>query len=319
MMVRQFYGRRLSLHACFAITWLLCIGVQADLTIDLTYIGNAGNVADTTGYGAVTSPYYISTYEITVGQYAEFLNSVAQADPYGLYNPSMASGPLGPFLLQSGLEGSYAYTAVSGKEDEPVRYVSFYDSLRFSNWLANGQGTGNTETGSYEMALGDFVERGSNATWVLPTEDEWYKAAYYDPVSGLYYDYPNGTDAIPSEPTDETTPRSMNFGDAPYWQTTGYYTATGETTGISPFGTYDQGGNVREWIETRSVQFPDHIIRGGGFTSDANDLNATTAYGYGPDTEGAGFGFRVAFIVPEPSTVMLLFFGLLSSLLFRKK
>lgn len=296
----------------------LCSGAHADLTVDLTYVGNPGNAADDTGFGAVAYPYYISTYEVTVAQYTEFLNATASSDPYGLYNSSMETGPLGPFITRSGEDGSYSYTTVSGTDDQPVRYVSWYDGLRLCNWMANGQGSSSTETGSYDMAEGTWALRGSNATWVLPTEDEWYKAAYYSASNALYYNYPNGSDALPVEPTDETTPREMNFGDAPYWQGTVYFTSTGQTTAASPYGTYDQGGNVREWTETRSVQFPDHMIRGGAFTQPALYLYSGTTQGTNPDTEGL-IGFRLVYVVPEPSTLLLCLSGLAPLVLLMSK
>ena len=307
----------LRLTACMCL-YAFCLSTNADLVIDLTYIGNPGNDADDTGFGAVNYSYYISTYEITVAQYTEFLNAVASSDPYGLYNPSMETGPLGAFIVRSGEDGSYTYATVAGTEDQPVRYVSWYDGLRLCNWLGNGQGSSSTETGSYDMVEGTWALRGSNATWVLPTEDEWYKAAYYSASNALYYDYPNGTDDVPSEPTDETTPRAMNFGDDPYWQGSVYFTSTGQTTGASPYGTYDQGGNVREWMETRSVQFPDHMIRGGAFTEPALFLYSGTTQGADPETEGL-IGFRLVYIIPEPSTMLLLLFGAAVLALNRKR
>lgn len=73
----------------------------------------------------------------------------------------------------------------------PVNYVSWYDTLRFANWLHNGQltsaqGPSTTEDGAYEMSPASNVLRKSGARWVLPTEDEWYKAAYHknDGVTG---------------------------------------------------------------------------------------------------------------------------------------
>ena len=213
---------------------------SADLTIQMTTVGNPGNSDDAPywdnlHFGGVDYVYQISTYEVTVAQYTEFLNATAASDPYGLYNEYMMGGvQSGDIIAQSGMDGSYTYTAVSGAENQPVRYVSFYDGLRLCNWMANGQGSASTETGSYDMAEGNWVTRGANATWVLPNQDEWYKAAYYDPVNDVYYDYPNGSDAVPEEPTDGTTPRDMNFGDVPYWQGNQYYTSVGETTGQSP-------------------------------------------------------------------------------------
>ena len=217
----------------------------ADVIIDMTTIGNAGNAADSsTGLGSVNYDYQISTYEVTVAQYTAFLNAVAASDPNGLWSSSMGDGGgIGiPIITRSGEDGSYTYTASAGTENEPVRFVSFYDACRFCNWLANGQGSGDTETGSYTLSLEESVTRTANATWALPTEDEWYKAAYYDPETDTYSTYPNGSDDEPIEPADETTTREMNYGGPPYWQGSQYYTAIGETTGRSSYGVYDMGG-----------------------------------------------------------------------------
>ena len=66
------------------------------VTIETVPVGNLGNTADMRynlanrpeGYGAVDYAYRIGTYEVTAGQYCEFLNAVADADAYGLYNTS---------------------------------------------------------------------------------------------------------------------------------------------------------------------------------------------------------------------------------------
>jgi hypothetical protein len=43
------------------------------------------------------------------------------------------------------------------------------------------------------------ITRNGGARWFLPSEDEWYKAAYHknDGVTGNYWDYPTSTDAVP--------------------------------------------------------------------------------------------------------------------------
>ena len=290
---------------------------RADVIIDMTYIGNAGNAADEHwwgSHGSVDYDYQISTYEVTVAQYTEFLNAVAASDPNGLWSASMGDGGgIGiPIITRSGEEGSYTYTAAAGTENEPVRYVSFYDATRFCNWLANGQGSGSTETGSYTLADGYSLSRTATATWVIPSEDEWYKAAYYDPETDTYSTYPNGSDDVPAEPTDETTPREMNFGDDPYWNPDGgsreYYTEIGETTGRSFYGVADMGGNVAEWTDTFEPSNY-RITRGGWLFDYASALSVTGQDPADPTTEGEGFGFRVAYLIPEPSTVALLFLG----------
>ena len=86
----------------------------------------------------MATEYRISTTEVTNAQYAEFLNAKAATDPNALYNTSMGSGFGG--ITRSGSSGSYSYSAIAGRENMPVNFVSFYDSLRFANWLGNGQG-----------------------------------------------------------------------------------------------------------------------------------------------------------------------------------
>lgn len=286
---------------------------RADVLIDMTSIGNAGNAADSsTGLGSVNYDYQISAYEVTVAQYTEFLNAVATSDPYGLWNENMGDGGGLSIvtITRSGDDGDYTYTAAAGTENEPVRFVSFYDACRFCNWMANGQGSGTTENGSYDLSLGVTLTRTIDASWVLPSEDEWYKAAYYDSDTYDYYTYPNGSDDPPLEPTDETTSREMNFGDYPYWQGGVYFTSIGETTGQSPYGVYDMGGNVEEWTDSQAWPSVNRIARGGHLSDPASDLVSTTDDPADPTTEGDLLGFRVAYIIPEPSTVFLCFTGL---------
>ena len=312
-MTNQWGKKALTFIAVFGFLAPFCL---ADLVIEMTTIGNPGNADDepywdNLHYGGVDYVYQISTYEVTVAQYTEFLNAVAVSDPYGLYNEYMMGGMEGSLISRSGSDGSYTYTAVSGAENEPVRYVSFYDGLRLCNWMANGQGSASTETGSYDMAEGNWVTRSTTASWVLPNQDEWYKAAYYDPVNDVYYDYPNGSDSVPIEPSDETTPREMNFGDTPYWQGDQYYTSVGETTGQSPYGVSDMGGNVQEWTESFSPGGGDYrVTRGGMFVSTASALSFSGTAAYSPNVEGAWEGLRLAYIIPEPTTIMLLLSGI---------
>jgi sulfatase modifying factor 1 len=287
-------------------------GARADLTFDLTPIGNAGS-------GGVGYSYSIGTFEVTVAQYTEFLNAKAASDPNGLYNGSMETGPLGAFIVRTGSEGSYSYSAVSGKENQPVRIVSFYDAMRFVNWVGNGQGSGDTENGAYDLSLGIYATRQTNATWVIPSSEEWAKAAYYDAVSNLYHLYPNGSDEVPQEPTDGTTPREMNFGDIPYWHGTVCFTSTGETTGHSPYGVYDMGGNVNEWTDSISDIADFKITRGGSFLSGESALQSSQRTPYEPTIEGDGIGFRVAYIIPEPSTCLLILLGVPVAFVMRKR
>jgi hypothetical protein len=85
-------------------------------------------------------------------------------------------------ITQSGSSGSFSYSVKTGFADKPVNFVSFYDSLRFANWLENGQPTGaqgnaTTEDGAYTITaagiLANSITRNSGATIFLTSEDEW--------------------------------------------------------------------------------------------------------------------------------------------------
>ena len=182
---------------------------QAEITMDWVTVGNAGNANDSTGYGAVSYEYKIGTYEVTAGQYTEFLNAVAATDSHGLYSTKMWSYTDSPQIEQSGNSGSYTYSVASDYANRPASCVSWYDTLRFSNWLHNGQPTGGqttatTEDGAYDMSLGSSVTRKAGAQVWLPSEDEWYKAAYHknDGITGNYFDYPTSSDSVPGRDMD---------------------------------------------------------------------------------------------------------------------
>ncbi|MGE0538503.1 MAG: formylglycine-generating enzyme family protein [Pirellulales bacterium] len=286
------------------------------ITIDTVPVQNIGNSDDTTGFGAVSYAYRIGTYEVTNAQYAAFLNAKAASDPLGLYNILM--GTVHGGITRSGSSGSYSYAAISGREDMPVNYVSWYDSIRFANWLNNGQGSGDTETGAYTLLGGTAtpsnglsITRNVGATWFLTSEDEWYKAAYHknDGDTANYFDYPTSSDTVP---TAEGPPGGSNSAN--------YSGAAGDLTDVgayvdsdSPYGTFDQGGNVWEWNESL-VSGSSRGRRGGSFSYDASVLSASVPDSVGPTYEALNVGFRVA-TVPEPSSLALAGSALLGGLL----
>ncbi len=136
------------------------------VTINTVPVGSAGNANDTTGFGSVAYGYRIGTYEVTNSQYVEFLNTKAKSDPLGLYNTNMGSDARGG-ITQSGVSGSFTYAAKTDMGNKPVNYVSWYDSIRFTNWLNNGQGTGDTEGGAYTILGGTPTP--SNAATITRT------------------------------------------------------------------------------------------------------------------------------------------------------
>jgi hypothetical protein len=263
-------------------------------------VGDSGNAADTTSYGAVADTYRVAKYETTNAQYTEFLNAVAVTDTNTLYNINMAWGGGRGGITRSGSSGSYTYSTIAGRENMPVNYVSFYDSLRFANWLHNGQPTGaqdrtTTEDGAYDMSLGSSVVRKAGAKVFLTSEDEWYKAAYYKGggTSAGYWEYPAGSDTMIVCDFPGATANTANCNDAVANLTDG-----GSYTGsASPSGTFDQGGNAFEWNE--AIIGLNRGMRGGNFLSSWGSLAASfRGNGRFPTSEASPVGFRVASPVP---------------------
>ena len=209
---------------------------------------------------------------------------------------------------------SFTYSAIAGREDKPVNWVSFYDSLRFVNWLENGQpvgpqGTDTTEDGAYtitEMGIVDnSITRNPGASIFLTSEDEWYKAAYYDPLSAKYFASTASSDVWTICAVPGATPNTANcdqvVGDVGDVTDVGSYTAS-----ESPNGTFDQGGNVSEWNEAILPTFPStRGHRGGGYLFNFAALLAQSRPTTGlPSTQSGHIGFRVA-SVPEPTAGLL--------------
>ena len=249
-----------SLLAALSVFVLGTSVTHAAVTFDWATVGDAGNAADplnsgsVPGIGSVADSYQIATKEVNLIQYTEFLNAVAATDLNGLYNPSMASDGNSAGITRSGSSGSYTYSVI-GSGLRPVTYVSWSDSARFVNWLQNGQGAGSTETGVYDMSLTTPVRSGSASFWI-PSENEWYKAAYFQPVAqggdtDSYWLYPTQSNTAPG---NEIGPgaNQANFRDGDFATTPGNNTYSSSQNYLtdggafidsaSYYGTYDQGG-----------------------------------------------------------------------------
>ncbi|MCX6876506.1 MAG: SUMF1/EgtB/PvdO family nonheme iron enzyme [Verrucomicrobia bacterium] len=284
----------------------------AAVNINLVYVGNP-NVNDSrTGFGGVTGAYQIMQYEVTNSQFAEFLNAVATTDPNGLFNVAMGTDARGG-ITRSGESGSYTYAVKANMADKPVNYVSFHDAARFANWLHNLQPTGlqtntTTEDGAYQITGPSVIRNGTATVWI-PTENEWYKAAYYNGAGANYSLYPTQSDTAPTMATvglagDISNPGAnvANYFRGADWNgEDGNVTTVGTAGAASYYGTFDQGGNVAEWNED-----PDGLarrVRGGSFEEPDYTLYAGTSFNVIELEEYDHLGFRLA--VPEPTSPVL--------------
>lgn len=297
----------------------LCLAfatASATVTYETVTVGNPGNLGEWSGEtvpinaadsgngltrwcGAVNYTFEMGKYEVTAGQYVEFLNAVAASDPYGLYHTDMAGAPYRCNIQRSGTDGSYTYAVVDPANwaQRPVGWIEWGSAIRFANWMHNGQPTGpcdatTTEDGSYPI-LGrvtnpdlQTVVRRPGATWVLPSEDEWYKAAYHwnDGTTGNYWNYPTQYGVLPDgfynfgpnndviNPDPGNNSNHYIFGNPEDWciGTPYFRTPVGEfENSASAYGTYDQGGNQWEWTDSwpnlTGTPGSKRIMRGGSF------------------------------------------------------
>ena len=322
------------------LTSLALPNANAAIVYDLVTVGNAGNAADTTTYGGVAYDYQIGKYDVTIGQYTAFLNAVAATDTYSLYNTSMATDLNMAGISRTGSSGSYTYSVINNGGDSsnrPITYVSWWDSARFSNWMANGQPTGaqsstTTENGAYNVngatsgsAPGrNTVNPNTSAapTFYIPTENEWYKAAYYSPVKGGvgspgYYAYATQSDTAPGNNIGPGTNQANYYaGDYAVTQSSSYSASQNYLTDVGAFsgsesfyGTFDQSGNVYQWndLDGLAASGSSRGLRGGNWINNGLGFSSSDWTTGAPSKEGIGIGFRLAspVAVPEPSTLVM--------------
>ena len=292
------------------------------VSIDMVTVGNAGNANDTGGglIGAVAYDYQIGKYDVTIGQYTSFLNAVAKTDTYSLYNSSMGTDLNIAGISQTGGSGSYTYS-VLGSANRPITYVSWWDSARFSNWMANGQPTGaqtstTTENGAYNVngaTSGIAVAKNATnpntsaaPTFFIPNQNEWYKAAYYSPSlnsgAGGYYAWATQSNTAPGNVVGSAANRA-NYTNGVYSVTQSssysasqnYLTDVGAFSGSGSFyGTFDQTGNVFQWNDLDGAPGSSRGVRGGSWYFNALQVSAGYSQTTGSSDENSHFGLRLA-------------------------
>ena len=293
--------------------------------IEWVTVGDPGNTADTdpAGYGAVAASFQIMKYEFTNQLYTEFLTSVAAtSDTYSLYNASMGSDPRGG-ITQSGSSGSYTYSAKTDMGDKPVNYVSWFDAARVSNWLMNGAtSSSSTETGAYTFVGGQTTGTApavnSGATFYVPTEDQWYKAAYYKGggTSAGYWNYATQSDSAPTAVTAGltgigsagSTGNFANYNNNADWNSQdGNVTTVGTNGGPSFYGAFDMSGNLFEWNDLTGAAGSSRGLRGGywgaGLAVGVSSSGGLTSYDVSNEDYAGSIGFRLASPVSGPSGV----------------
>lgn len=269
------------------------------IEMEFVTIGSPGNAGDTRpaanplGCGAVSYEYRIGRYEVTNAQWNTFT--------------AAAGAPTG---------NKEAYYA---GEQMPTTCVSWYEAAQFCNYLTSGDKSAgvyqfsgnNTNPGNFLGVDRDAARATYGAIYFLPTDDEWYKAAYFSGGYTPHYSlYARGTDTAPQAAVE------TNYLNSVPWNV-----GTGT---VEQNGTYDMMGNVWEWNETLGGS--GRCLRGGSYACHSN-VGLPSSYWYGsssgpgqtPTDEATDVSFRVGSIVPEPATMGLLGLGLAALAARRKR
>ena len=225
--------------------------------------------------------------------------------------------------------GGLGITKDTRGPNKPATSVSWFEAAQFVNWLNTS--TGGTPAYKFDdqgvFQLWEPTDAGYNpnnlfrnteAKYVLPSSDEWYKAAYYDAEKSDWNYYPTIGGVTPTSVMSGTDPgtavfrQGLSTGPADIMQ----------AGGLSPYGTMAQGGNVSEWEETESdfmndAPFSRRGRRGGNWNS-LSSLSSNDRFDGLPANGRSGDGFRVI-SVPEPRTLGLLCISLTLNSVHRRR
>jgi len=278
-------------------------GTTNEFTIDFVSISQTNNTADTTGYGAVPYNYRVGRYEISELQ-------ITKATQIGMANVSAG-----------------AWT-----ESQPAANITWYEAAAFVNFLNTNSGKtaayNLTFTTNWSMAVwsseqawtagGTNLYRNKDAFYFLPSENESYKAAYYNPGGSDYFLYPTASNDVPTAVASGT-----GAGTAVYNNAASVPAIVESAGGLSPYGTVGQGGNVFEWNESafdgsNSSSSENRVIRGGSWDFTEFNLRSSFRGAAVPSGEDSDIGFRVA-SVPEPSTYALLLLGAGAAYIWKRR
>ncbi len=286
-------GLLAALFLCAGVSFADTFGSGANsFDIEFVKVGNPGNPPDLqyarlVSYGAVPYEYRIGKYEISE-QMIDKANALG-----GLGITKDTRGP-----------------------DYPATSVTWYEAARFVNWL--NMSTGNMPAYKFDgngnlqyWARNDPGYDPNNslrnrlAAYFLPSINEWYKAAYYDPAMSAYDKYPTGSNSVPD---------GIDFaGDSVFdavFNDGGNQGGPNVVTNVgvpSPYGTFGQGGNVREWLET-GPNTTNRWVLGGGWDDAPSRMTGQTINldPAVPSVRQSNTGFRIMATVPEPTTATLI-------------
>lgn len=149
------------------------------------------------------------------------------------------------------------------------------------------------------------TQKNNKIKYYIPTENEWYKAAFYDASlnngSGGYWEYATRNNTQPSPVNANSVGDGLsgsfgnfaNYNSQAIWNSVaGNVTSVGTNGASSYYGTFDQNGNVYEWTDT--IIGSERIIRGGSWNNAGSVLLSSSRSSIPYETSTNSLGFRVA-------------------------
>ena len=280
-------------------------------TLEFVTIGAPGNPPDTDNrladpLGAVDYEYQISKFETP----CEAMSVALRAG--GL--------PLLPSDFNGGVWCTPGENPLIGSEIRVIHFV---------NWLNTSAGfeppyllnTSQNRKGVFLPWPEDspaynpqYPIRNAGARYFISSADEWYKAAYYDPIGEVYYDYATGSDELPVSVISGTDPGTAIIcasgpGNCAAGNVPNTMVDVRAAGGLSPFGTMGQTGNGSEYEENLAyfrsgvAAIDNPIGDGRGFANWDNRH---------PVLLGIAGVRIVAYTIPEPSGGYLFVLGILA-------
>lgn len=258
-----------------------------------------GGNNSSSSYQVTLSPYYIGKYETTNREYVRFLNEMGNLSEGGVTWVNIVAD------TSCGISGSGPYSVVSGYENRPVVYVSWYGAVAYCNWLSDKNGLSKCYGAYASNGLSRWGTNGANfhpeySGYRLPTEAEWeyayrggntsltnFYSNYYwgdslDATIGINKCWYSGLLPVP------TSHINVGYG------------------GSHPAGLYDMSGNVWEWCSDWYGSYPsgnytdrrgpntgsNRVYRGGCWNGDASNCRSAFRSNDGPGFRGGNLGFR---------------------------
>ena len=235
--------------------------------------------------------FAIGQYEVTVAEFRAFVElSRYRTDAEKVKKSTVYDHHSGRLTSRAGMNWKKNYEGRSAADSDPVVHVSWSDAQAYVDWLA----------------------RGTGKVYRLPSEAE-FEFVLRGGKSSRYW----WGDGSPARVVENITGEGDVSRSRRHWSTsfTGYSDKFWGPAPVgsfiaSPFGTFDIGGNVGEWVRDcwhdSYMRAPtdgsawinpgcaQRVIRGGSWSSSPEQTRAAFRISADPGQHDARVGFRIA-------------------------